>query len=75
MNDRPSNSPQPRDREYRGFNLYCEPMHSLWAVETMDGSRVPTVLRMRWTGRRFAEKAVDHYLDGKEQKKTNNANN
>jgi len=41
----------------------------------MDGSRVPTVLRMRWTGRRFAEKAVDHYLDGKEQKKTNNANN
>jgi hypothetical protein len=65
MTDRPSNTPQPRDREYKGFNLHCEPQYSLWQVETLDGSRTPTVLRHKFTGRKHAEKAVDLYLAGK----------
>jgi hypothetical protein len=65
----PDNSPQSRVREYRGFDLYCEPMHSLWEVAgTVEGTRVPTVLRSKWTNIKKAQEAVDKYLAVKGKK-------
>jgi hypothetical protein len=72
----PDNSPQSRLREYRGFDLYCEPQHSLWEVaSTVEGTRVPTVLRGKFTSLKLLHQAVDKYLSGKGKKKSDNGNN
>jgi hypothetical protein len=54
--------------EYKGFGLSREQQYMLWSIDTLDGSRVPTVLRSKFTNIDLAKNAIDTYLADKKKK-------
>jgi len=54
--------------EYKGFGLTREQQYMLWSIETLDGSRLPTVLRSKYTTIDLAKNDIDLYLSTKKKK-------
>jgi hypothetical protein len=54
---------------YKDFILERELEFQLWTVTgKMDGTRVPTVLRGKWTSLELAKSQIDTYLESKLQR-------
>jgi hypothetical protein len=59
---------QVQETEYRGFKLERELKFLLWQItERLDGTRVPSVLRGKWTSLELAKPHIDAYLDSKKK--------
>src|SRR3989442_6160563 len=54
--------------QYKGFGLTREPGFMLWEISTLDGSRLPTVLRSKFTNIELAKNNIDLYLSTKKKK-------
>jgi hypothetical protein len=60
-----------QETSYRDFTVERDREFLLWMVSAKaDGTRVPTVLRGKWTSLELAKQAIDSYLDSKAQKQS-----